>query len=78
MNQQHLDAFHSTLSFASTNIEAKYVKFHQNTGQSTEWICYYGVYNDQWFPAWTKSGKGKTIYEAAYNAIHAKKRVLAI
>jgi hypothetical protein len=78
MNQQHLDAFHSIVAFSSSSIidGEPYVKFHKNTGQSTEWICYYGVYNDQWFPAWTKSGKGKTIYEAAYNAIHAKKRFL--
>jgi len=78
MNDKFIDAFLSILNFASSDAEGgPYVKFHKNTGQSTEWICYYGVYNAQWFPAWTKSGKGKTIYEAAYNALHADKRFLA-
>lgn len=72
------DAFHGILHFASSNAEGgAYVKFHKNTGQSTDWICYYGVYNEQWFPAWTKSGRGNTIYEAAFNALHAEKRLLA-
>lgn len=77
MNEEHLSAFYSIMNFASSMTEGKYVKFHLNTGQNIRWTCYYGVYNELWFPAWTKSGTGDTIYEAAYEALHSKKRFLA-
>jgi len=83
MLSEHIDAFHKVLNFSTSDAGGNepYVKFHLNTGQSREWICYYGVYGvggaNNWFPLWTKSGKGKTIYEAAYNALHAQMRLLA-
>ena len=68
-------SFFQLLNFGSQDDEKHFVKFHKNTGDSSDWKCYYGVYGDNGFPEWTKRGKGKTIFQAADDAVKSTERI---
>jgi len=68
------DAFEVILRFALLNEKLNFVKFHKNTSESSDWKCYFGQYGSNGHIVWTKSGKGITIYDAAFEALNSDKR----